>query len=69
MRELSSEAAQLYELIAARLGMLTSQFPFPSGGDPNSIESRDDAISVLQQVAETERQAVGLLNQMHVLLQ
>jgi hypothetical protein len=68
LRELSSEAAQLYELIAALLGKLTSRFPFPSGGDPNAIESREDAISVLQQVAETERQAVGLLNQMHVLL-
>jgi RNA polymerase sigma factor (sigma-70 family) len=69
MRELSGEAAQLYEIIAARLGELTSRFPFPAGGDPNSIESRDVAISVLQQVADTERQAVGLLNQMHALLQ
>lgn len=69
MKELFGEAAQLYGLIATRLGKLTSQFPFPSGGDPNSIESRKDAISVLQQVTETERQAVGLLNQMHVLLQ
>lgn len=65
IRALSAEAAHLYRQAAEQLRELTLLFPFPSGGDPNSVENRERAVMVLESVKGLEEQAVSLLEQMN----
>ncbi|GIP36514.1 RNA polymerase sigma factor [Paenibacillus sp. J2TS4] len=68
IRALSAEAAQLFRQMAEQLQELALLFPFPSGGDPNSVVNRERAVNVLQSVKGLEEQAVSLLEQMNAAL-
>ncbi|WP_308443032.1 RNA polymerase sigma factor [Xylanibacillus composti] len=65
MRALSAEAAQVYQQMSEELQELVVLFPFPAGGDPNSVVNLERAVKVLQSVKALEEQAVSLLEQMN----
>lgn len=65
IRSLSREAAVLYGDIARQLQPMRSLFPFPSGGEPNSTTSAEQAIPILESVLSLEQQAVSLLEAMY----
>jgi RNA polymerase sigma factor (sigma-70 family) len=51
-------AEELYRIMSQRLNTLTELFPFPDGGLPNEKLQADQAISILLEVEELERDAV-----------
>ncbi|MCY9514276.1 RNA polymerase sigma factor [Paenibacillus apiarius] len=64
IRNISKEAAGLYEHMAAQLQELRQLFPFPAGGEPNDPEQAERAIAILQSVKALEEQAIVLLELM-----
>lgn len=68
LRKLSGEASELYGQIAEQLQVLVKLFPFPSGGDPQAPENREQAIAVLKAVKSLEERAIVLLERMLAML-
>ncbi|WP_091217533.1 hypothetical protein [Paenibacillus sp. BC26] len=64
LRQLASEAAAHYRIVADRLGALVSLFPFPQGGEPNQEAVASRSIQLLQDAKAAEIQGVRVLEQM-----
>ncbi|MBP3963918.1 hypothetical protein [Paenibacillus lignilyticus] len=64
LRQLASEAAAHYRIVADRLGALVSLFPFPQGGEPNQEAVASRSIELLQDAKAAEVQGVRVLEQM-----
>ncbi|MBD3922270.1 hypothetical protein H8B09_26175 [Paenibacillus sp. PR3] len=64
LRMLAKEAAEQYGEIAERLVEMRDMFPFPQGGDPNSNEQAQRALTLLHEAKAAEIAGVALLERM-----
>jgi len=61
IRELTLNAASLYQRMAEQYQELARLFPFPAGGAPNSTDHREHVIHALRSLKSLEEQAVACL--------
>ena len=64
VRPLFHQAAAQYAKISGHFEKLSRLFPFPAGGEPNDPANAKQAIALLQQIEDEEREAVKLLGQL-----
>lgn len=63
LRILAKDASEQYGAVAERLAEMRDMFPFPHGGDPNSKEQAERAVTLLNEAKTAETAGVALLEQ------